>query len=271
MNKNSKFIEKFMYKILLVSVLCLSSVALPTDESSKVTQTQNATLSEIKSHESMGDQNKTDDVSSIMTLEHLLAHLHSFQADFVQKISSKADQEAEEVSGVISIQKPGKFRWEVKQPYEQLLIADGTALWQYDVDLEQVVVHSIDESMGVTPVQLLSGHMTNLYENFSIESHETENNGVKIEIFHLLPKDDSQFQYVDLSFAHNDLLSLTLLDSLDQKTEVFFKNAKTNMMIDAKQFIFKLPDGVELVDSREAVDTDNTSSDNSVETSNPAP
>ena len=33
--------------------------------------------------------------------------------------------------------RPGRFRWETSDPYQQTVIANGDTLWIYDVDLKQ--------------------------------------------------------------------------------------------------------------------------------------
>jgi len=185
-------------------------------------------------------------------LSQLLSNLHSFQADFSQKMFVQNADDSELMTGVILIKKPGKFIWQVNAPFEQLLVADGKSLWQYDVDLEQVVVRDMNSTIGSTPVELLSGTVTHLEKRFSIKS-EVKKKGTSNEVtvvYHLYPKDDAQFQFVDLVFSGEKLKELVLVDSLEQKTQVKFSNIKTNQPIDDSQFVFKLPDNVELIDSR---------------------
>ena len=35
-------------------------------------------------------------------------------------------------TGTFSFQRPGKFKWAVQKPYEQLVISDGAKVYQYD-------------------------------------------------------------------------------------------------------------------------------------------
>src|SRR5690606_6172231 len=63
----------------------------------------------------------------------------------------------EEADGVLMLAKPGRFRWDYRNPSEQLLVSDGRTVWLYDVELEQVTVRAAGQSLSTTPAMLLSG------------------------------------------------------------------------------------------------------------------
>ena len=44
----------------------------------------------------------------------------------------------EQSQGTVVLARPGKFRWDYLKPFEQQIVADGTKVWIYDKDLEQV-------------------------------------------------------------------------------------------------------------------------------------
>ena len=50
-------------------------------------------------------------------------------------------------TGVFSFQRPGKFKWAVQKPYEQLVISDGRQVFQYDPDLAQVTERKVDAAI----------------------------------------------------------------------------------------------------------------------------
>lgn len=56
--------------------------------------------------------------------------------------------------------RPGKFRWDYTTPYSQVIVGDGTKLWIYDADLDQVIVKPLGEVMAGPPVALLAGDNT---------------------------------------------------------------------------------------------------------------
>ena len=83
--------------------------------------------------------------------------LQSLETDFVQSVFDADSQLIESSSGHMLMQKPGRFRWDYRQPYEQLIVADGDRIWHYDSDLEQVTVRRLDRALSATPLALLSG------------------------------------------------------------------------------------------------------------------
>ena len=78
----------------------------------------------------------------------------SFTADGRPDKNGRVVQQA---SGEFAIARPGKFRWSVDKPYQQLLVGDGERVWIYDPDLNQVVKRRNDQALGSTPAALLAG------------------------------------------------------------------------------------------------------------------
>ncbi len=181
-------------------------------------------------------------------LNELLANLETFKADFTQNITTETGEQLDQLSGEIAIKKPGKFYWNVTEPFEQQLVADGKYLWQYDIDLEQATVRNLDESLGGTPAEILSGSVTNLSEKFTISC--PGESSATTETFLMIPKQEGQFESIQLSFTSGALTLLKLKDTLGQTTTVEFIEAKFGLALDETLFFIKLPDDVELVDSR---------------------
>src|SRR5690606_32031985 len=90
-------------------------------------------------------------------LDHFLNKLESFRANFTQTLSNEQGVALETSSGIMYMQNPGKFRWEYKEPYEQLIITDSKTLWLYDADLAQVTIRDIEDSINTTPAAIISG------------------------------------------------------------------------------------------------------------------
>ena len=52
--------------------------------------------------------------------------------------------------------RPDRFRWRYSEPYEQVIVSDGKAVWIYDADLKQVTVRPMGQAMAGSPALLLS-------------------------------------------------------------------------------------------------------------------
>jgi len=168
----------------------------------------------------------------------------TFSADFEQSLIDPDGRLLETTSGTLEIQRPGRFRWVYAEPYEQWLIADGTNIWSYDIDLEQVTVKPQAEALANTPALLLggSGQAMDQFEHGGsfVESGLTW--------VRLLPVDkDSGFRRVELGFDDGRLSRMVFLDNLEQTTVVVLKNVVVNEPIDAARFEFAVPDDVDVV------------------------
>src|SRR5690606_32178295 len=76
---------------------------------------------------------------------------------FTQSTVGPQGQTQQAQRGQFAFQRPGKFKWAVKQPYEQLVVSDGKQVYQYDPDLAQVTTREVDEAIGASPAAILFG------------------------------------------------------------------------------------------------------------------
>jgi outer membrane lipoprotein carrier protein len=185
--------------------------------------------------------------SASAQLIQILDHITSLQTRFIQTVYSGGKKNIlQQTSGVMSLQRPGKFRWQVFRPSEQLLIADGRRVWFYDEGLAQVTVQKQQSENQNSPAMLLSGSSNELTRNFTITGLSTSDTEQR---YKLVPKiKNSLFQAVILDFQHNELHGMRIVDSLGQSTVVMFSHVKTNPALPAKLFHFVVPKGVDVVE-----------------------
>jgi outer membrane lipoprotein carrier protein len=168
----------------------------------------------------------------------------TFSGAFEQSLLDPDGRLLETTTGTLEIQRPGRFRWQYTEPYEQWLIADGTNIWSYDVDLEQVTVKPQAEALANTPALLLGGSGAAM-EQFDYGGSFVESGVTWVR---LLPVDtDSGFQRVELGFYNRQLGRMVFLDNLEQTTVVVLKDVAVNEPIDAGRFEFVVPDDVDVV------------------------
>src|SRR3990172_348249 len=99
----------------------------------------------------------TAHAGAIERLKTFIAATHSAQANFTQEVLDQNGKRIQSASGIMQFQRPGKFRWTYRKPYEQLIVGDGAKFWLYDADLNQVTVKKLDAALGSSPAALLSG------------------------------------------------------------------------------------------------------------------
>ncbi len=182
-------------------------------------------------------------------LSQLTAKTQNFSAQFKQKISDQAGAKKEDSLGQFFFEKPFKFNWHTKSPFEQQIVSDGTDLWTYDIDLEQVNVQTLNTAMSNTPVFLFTAGGEELNETFNVVKLESGNPDVFT--FELTPKQQGMaFERMLVQFKKSVLSEILLFDTLGQKTVVEFVNAEINIQLQPEVFVFVAPSDVDVLDSR---------------------
>ena len=71
-------------------------------------------------------------------LEGTYGRMNDLRAEFVQVARNKSLGQDVKAEGTVYLKKGGKMRWEYKSPAPQQIISDGTYLWVYTPELNQV-------------------------------------------------------------------------------------------------------------------------------------
>ena len=188
-------------------------------------------------------QSSVDDLGEKL-VNNFLTDVITLESRFEQSLIDAEGAIIERTSGTLEIARPTRFRWSYSEPYEQWLVADGTNIWSYDLDLEQVTVKPQSEALANTPALLLGGS-ENALEQFDFGGTTVEEitTWVRLE-----PKDkNSGFNRVELGFIDNELRRMVFFDNLEQTTLVALYDVKVNEPIDDTRFEFRVPDEVDLV------------------------
>jgi outer membrane lipoprotein carrier protein len=180
-----------------------------------------------------------------------LDQLHAFLNDtktskgtFKQSVASKSRPAPQNSSGSFAFQRPGKFRWTYDKPFEQLIVGDGTRVWVYDRDLNQVVVRKLDVALGATPAALLAGDNA-LEKNFDLTAGMSSGD---LDFVDATPKAaESQFTRVRIGFRDNLPRRMELTDAFGQITTLDFTAVERNPPLAAMLFHFDVPTGADVV------------------------
>ncbi|MGS1105693.1 outer membrane lipoprotein chaperone LolA [Achromobacter anxifer] len=147
-------------------------------------------------------------------------------------------------TGVFSFQRPGKFKWAVQKPYEQLVISDGRQVFQFDPDLAQVTERKVDAAIGTSPAAILFGSGS-LEQSFDVSALPSKDG---IDWLRAKPRTaDAGFSRVDIGMKDNLPVRVELLDSFGQTTRVDLSGIVANPQLPAKEFQFVAPKGVDVV------------------------
>ncbi|MEW9898605.1 outer membrane lipoprotein chaperone LolA [Chitinivorax sp. PXF-14] len=180
---------------------------------------------------------------AIDQLKAFVAGTSSLRADFSQQVSGQRSAK-QTSSGTLSLQRPGKFRWVYTKPYEQLIVGDGSKLWLYDKDIEQVTMKKLDQALGSSPAALLAGS-NDIDKAYTLKEAGRSD---AVEWLEATPKSsDSTFQSVRMGFTQNELQLMELKDNFGQTTLIRFTKLEKNPKLGADLFRFTPPKGVDVI------------------------
>jgi chaperone LolA len=169
--------------------------------------------------------------------------LRSLSADFEQTISQNG-RLVQETRGRLHILRPGKFRWAYDSPFEQLLITDGSTLWVYEPDLEQVTRSELDASVGNTPAVLLSTQEP--LDRLFLIIDGGEKDGLEWALLEPYGE-QAAFSRIFLGFDGSTLAAMEIVDALEQRVQIRFRALQRNDRVDPALFEFVIPDGVDVI------------------------
>ena len=172
--------------------------------------------------------------------------VQTMRANFTQVVYDNRNKAVMKSYGRMSMQRPGRFRWEVIKPIPQIIVANASRLWIYDPDLEQVTIRSLKQATGDTPALLLSHVNIELTNEYLVAQMPSQTSG--ITWYALTPKSaDSMFASIEMGFAQNQIQEMRLRDHLGHVTKVTFQHIETNIPLPASLFVFKAPRGVDVI------------------------
>ena len=182
-------------------------------------------------------------------LSNLLRQVNTMSASVQQLIVESDGALLEESSIQMHVMRPDGFYWETLEPFSELLVTNGTTLWSYQPDLEQVVIEDWDSSRAELAAELLSGRTDSLTAEYEISAQGKA--GESMIAFQLFPLDqNSLYRRINISFENASLFSIHLDNKNGQKTLWQFNQPKINQQLSPDLFNFQIPPGIEIVDNR---------------------
>jgi outer membrane lipoprotein carrier protein len=173
-----------------------------------------------------------------------LSSTQSARATFEQRVFDGSKRLVQESRGTFAFARPGKFRWIYEKPYSQTIVGDGTRVWVYDEELKQVTVKRMDQALTSTPAALLAGN------NEVMTSFLLKDEGARdgLEWLEAIPKDkEGGFERIRIGFSAAGPEVMELSDGFGQLTLLRFNRFERNPRLDAGQFRFTPPKGVDVM------------------------
>ncbi len=182
--------------------------------------------------------------ASVEALKSLLEQTTTARARFAQMVLDRNMKKLQEATGTMQFARPGKFRWEYDKPYEQVIVSDGTRVWLYDKDLNQVTVRKYDRALGTSPAALLAGS-NEIERNYRFN---TVGNQDGLDWLEAVPRtQDTAFERIRLGFGKAGLEAMELRDQFGQITVIKFSTIERNAKLPPEAFSFTPPKGADVI------------------------
>lgn len=177
-------------------------------------------------------------------LQRFLDETQTLRAEFMQTVQSRSGRNPLQSFGRITLQKPGKFHWQIEKPFPQLMVSDGQKIWLYDPDLKQATHRKIDQALGSTPAALLIGGQT--WQKYFRLKYLGKSDG--LEWAEAIPKNtESGFTHIKLGFSGGELRVLETEDHFGQTTRLDLLRIERNPILPPNLFKFIPPSGIDVL------------------------
>lgn len=197
--------------------------------------------------------NASDSKQNI-TLDEILAKvekryaLSGFTASFFQSSTLKALNITDTAVGRISIKRPGKMRWIYEAPERQSIITDGTRLWIYHPDDNQVM-------LGVAPSYFGGGKgasfLTDIREmratfDISLETPDVPDR-YKLKLVPKRKSVDVTHVFVWIATRSWEVSEVATYNTYGDETRMEFSHIEFIDDLPDPLFMFTIPDGTDVV------------------------
>jgi outer membrane lipoprotein carrier protein len=179
--------------------------------------------------------------------------MQTLEAQFVETYRGAGINRVE--SGTLTLKKPGKMRWDYREPRPKLFLSDGKTAWFYVPGEQQVrraPVKKLDDLRS--PIRYLLGK-TKLEKEFNGLSLAPDVNPLDAGniVLRGLPKGmEERVSQVLLEVTPDSKLRRIVIEEADGSiTEFQFKDQKENVALADARFRFTPPPGVETVEATE--------------------
>ena len=176
-------------------------------------------------------------------LNAALKNMDNLSAEFKQTLLDEDKNIVQQSRGTLALQRPGKFAWIYTEPYEQHIVADGSELWIYDVDLDQVTVKPMDAGISNAPIMILM-KQSDVTQQFKVSEVGQRKFLYWVE---LEPQaSDLEYTRIYIGIEDGNVRAMELQDQFGQSTQIVFENLRVGVVHNPATFKFVPPAGVDV-------------------------
>jgi outer membrane lipoprotein carrier protein len=195
---------------------------------------------------------QTPDLDAVVNgLESTYGKMNDLKAEFTQVAKNRSLGQDVKAEGTVYLKKGGKMRWEYKSPSPQQIVSDGTYLWMYTPELNQVNKGDAPKALAGPAGSFLQG-LGKVREEFTVRFLNPANktDGAGRPVLDLTPKKPTPLlTRLVLTLDPKDYVvrEAVLYDQLQNTVTMSFNRVVINSGLGDTLFAFTPPKGAAVV------------------------
>ena len=195
---------------------------------------------------------QTPDLDAVVNgLESTYGKMNDLKAEFTQVAKNRSLGQDVKAEGTVYLKKGGKMRWEYKSPSPQQIVSDGTYLWVYTPELNQVNKGDAPKALAGPAGSFLQG-LGKVREEFTVRFLNPANktDGAGRPVLDLTPKKPTPLlTRLVLTLDPKDYVvrEAVLYDQLQNTVTMSFNRVVINTGLGDTLFAFTPPKGAAVV------------------------
>ena len=192
-----------------------------------------------------GGAGAAEQATVVERLQARYSGLTTIEADFTQEFRS-AMGGTQTSSGKVYMKKPGKMRWNYKNPIQDEIVSDGRAIWVYQPDLNQVILRTVDEAATTIATDFLSG-IGQIKKDFHTEIFGESPEAWTLKLTPRSPQPNLKALLLDVDKQSSLAVRTVMVDHFGNETRVSFSGIKLNLAVPGPLFDFTPPAGASVI------------------------
>ena len=175
------------------------------------------------------------------------------QARFAQEYINKSLSQVKRGEGRVYFKKSGMMRWEYRKPVRQEIVSDGSMIWHYQPDDNQVIVGEISKTIRAKlSIAFLSGE-GDLRRDFRVLSptgeSQREDTWYLLELAPVEPQVDIQRLVLRIDPKRYLIVQTDIYDAFENVNRIRFSRIKIDHNLPDSLFTFIIPPGAQVLRS----------------------
>ena len=184
-------------------------------------------------------------------VESTYGKITDLRAEFTQTARNKSLGQDIKAEGIVLLKKGGKMRWDYKSPSPQQIVSDGTSLWVYTPELNQVNKGDAPKALAGPAGSFLAG-LGRVREEFTVrfQNPAAKTDAAGRYVLDLTPRNPSPFlTRLVLAIDPKDYIvrQAVIYDQLANTVTMTFTRVSPNSGLADTLFAFTPPKGAAVV------------------------